>query len=560
MAKDDLMAHSKAFHETVPGLDRPHLATAGSSRSGLVRRGLIAAAWVLGAVAGFGVYLRLARTLAVNSDGATQALQAWDMLHGNLLLHGWTVGDVTFYTTELPEYMLVELVRGLNQDVVHVAAAVTYTLAVLLAVLLAKGASTGREAAVRAMIAVGIMLAPQLAAGTLTVLSSPDHFGVSVPVLLVWVITDRARPRWYVPVVTSLLLGWAEVADPTVFYVGVLPLAIVCAVRTARAMAAGRRLTEQWHDIALGLGALLGAAAATLALRVIEAHGFHAWPASTTLSPLATIVGHNLGMTGDGLLLLAGADFLVWPMGVTALLGMLHLVGLFLGAAGIALTAWRFPRDRDRDLVAQLLLVGIIINLAAYLVGTHAASLANTRGISDVLPFGAALAGRLLGPRLAGAGRARHFVPVLAVVLLGYAAGLGLELSKPAAPAHAQQLASWLEAHHLSGGLSGFWPSNVVTLTAGERVSIRPVRVAGGRVNRFLQLESAYWYEPARATADFVVLYPGAASYPGGLPGDASFEDMRAVLATFGPPASTYHVGSSTVLVWTKNILADLGK
>ena len=36
------------------------------------------------------------------------------MLHGNPMLRGWTVTDVSFYTTELPEYMLVEMVRGLQ--------------------------------------------------------------------------------------------------------------------------------------------------------------------------------------------------------------------------------------------------------------------------------------------------------------------------------------------------------------------------------------------------------------------------------------------------------------
>jgi hypothetical protein len=49
---------------------------------------------------------------------------------------------VPFYTTELPEYMLVEMVRGLNADAVHVAAALTYTLLVLLAAILAKGHAT----------------------------------------------------------------------------------------------------------------------------------------------------------------------------------------------------------------------------------------------------------------------------------------------------------------------------------------------------------------------------------------------------------------------------------
>jgi hypothetical protein len=541
---------------------RPTVPASTGSRPRPLRRGLTAAAWVLGAIAGFAAYLRLSWTLPVNSDGASQALMAWDMLHGNVLLHGWTMGDVTYYTTELPEYMLVELVRGLNQDAVHGAAALTYTLAVLLAALLAKGAATGREAVARVLIAAGIMLAPQLGAGTLTLLSSPDHFGTSVPVLLAWVIVDRAGARWYVPVATALLLGWAEVADPTVFFIGVLPLVIVCAVRVGRAMAGGGRLAGQWYEIALGAGALAGAAAGMFALRVIEAHGFRAWPATTGLSPLGTILGHNLGYTGDGLLLLGGADFLVWPAGATAAFIMVHIVGVALGACGIALAAWRFPRERD--LTAQVLLAGIIINLAAYLAGTHASGLANTREISAVLPFGAALAGRLLGPPLAARATARHaltrvLTPALVLVFLGYLAGLGYELSKPAVPVQAQPIGSWLEAHHLTSGLSGFWPSNSVTLATGDRLRIRPVEVDGRRLYPFHDLDDSQWYNPASATADFVVLYPGAAGYPGGVPGDGPFDDMRAVLATFGKPAATYRVGSATVLVWHKNLLTNLG-
>ena len=48
-------------------------------------------------------YLRISGTQPVTSDGASQALQAWDMLHGNWLLKGWSLTDVSFYTTELPE-------------------------------------------------------------------------------------------------------------------------------------------------------------------------------------------------------------------------------------------------------------------------------------------------------------------------------------------------------------------------------------------------------------------------------------------------------------------------
>src|ERR1022692_415806 len=190
------------------------------------------AAWLAAAgVVLFLCYLRLSRTVPVNSDGASNALQAWDMLHGNLLLHGWWLSDVSFYTTELPQYMLVESVRGLGPDVVHVAAAMTYTLLMLLAGLLAKGRATGREAVARVLIAAGIMLAPQLGNASYALLLSPDHLGTGVPLLLLWLVIDRAPPRWYVPVTAGLLLAWVQVADSITLIVGVIPLVIAWAAR-----------------------------------------------------------------------------------------------------------------------------------------------------------------------------------------------------------------------------------------------------------------------------------------------------------------------------------------
>jgi hypothetical protein len=86
-------------------------------------------------------YARLSQTFPTDSDGASNALQAWQMLHGNPLLRGWVLSDVSFYTTELPQYMLVELATGLNANVIHVAAGMTYALALVAAAALATSAS-----------------------------------------------------------------------------------------------------------------------------------------------------------------------------------------------------------------------------------------------------------------------------------------------------------------------------------------------------------------------------------------------------------------------------------
>jgi hypothetical protein len=523
-------------------------AAAATSDRGRLRPWLTPAAWLLGAVVAFAVYRQLARTQAVNSDGASNALQAWDMLHGNLLLHGWELTDVSFYTTELPQYMLVELLRGLNQDVVHVAAAMTYTLAVLLAALLAKGNATGREALVRVGVAAGIMLAPQLGSGMNILISSPDHIGTSVPVMLTWLILDRARPRWYIPVIAAALLGWAMVADMLVLYIGVLPLALVCGIHVYRAVVMEHQpLRSYRYYLALGIAPLVAAVAAALALHVIHASGgfYVAAPVAQFAGSGALLPAH-LGILAEGLLLLGGADFLGLRFTVINAFTILHAVGVALAAWGTWL-AGRCLR-RDRDLVAQLLLVGVIINVTIYALSTRAHWIPATREIAPVLPFCAALAGRLLARRLMAA----RLVPLLVVVLLGYLFGLVHELVQPHVPAQNQRLVSWLAAHHLHTGLSGYWESNVVTLASGNRIRIRAVSPSGGRLTRGLIESNNAWFDPRKSYANFVVIYRGVKYYPG-------FTDSQAALATFGPPARTYDTGPYTVLVWNHNLLGSLG-
>src|ERR1700744_3456492 len=153
--------------------------------------------WAVGgeAVAGailFCGYLRLSGTFGENSDMANILLMGWDIVHGNVLLHGWHMSDVSFYPTELVQYALLESVLGLHMSTAHVAAAMTYTLVVLLVVLLARGATSGPVALPRTLIAGGIMVAPQLSAGVYAVDLAVGHIGTSVPLLLVWLLVDRA--------------------------------------------------------------------------------------------------------------------------------------------------------------------------------------------------------------------------------------------------------------------------------------------------------------------------------------------------------------------------------
>jgi hypothetical protein len=516
----------------------------------------IAASATLIALGLFAVYFRLSWTAPVNSDGAANILQVADLLHGNLLLHGWWLSDVSFYTTELPQYALIEAILGQVPVVVHVAAAMTYTLAVVFAALAAKGRATGREGALRMLIAAGIMLAPQpgggvdMGAGTFVLDLSLGHIGTSVPLLFTWMVIDRAGRRPWVPPVTGILLAWVLTADPLVVYVGVIPVVVACAVRTYRGVIMARQpVASAWFEITLAAFALAAVPVASAALAYIHAAGgFTVYPDHPVVAA-GNLLLANGAVLFESVLILFGADFLGMRMGFGVDAALLHLSGLALASWAVWQGLRRFGRHRGLDgLTEEIMVVAVLANLFAFMFSTLAIDPSYGREIAVVLPFGAALAGRVLAGRLASA----RMLPALAVVLLGYMVSLGWGAAQPPVPTQNQQLANWLVTRHFQYGLGDYWEASSITVASGQRVKVRPLDAATGRkLGAYPWEADAAWYDSARYRANFVVLDPASPSYQ---------TDGTAAMAraTFGRPARVYHVGPYLVLVWHKNLLAGL--
>jgi hypothetical protein len=570
------------------GADTQSLATSTSSagsaeRSSLPgrRRWAVLAAYVLAGAALFTVYLRLSETSTLNSDSANILLMGRDLLHGHLLLHGWYMSDVSFYPTELPQYALLESLLGLHMQTAHVAAAMTYTLTFVLAVLLARSGSTGREATTRTLIAAGIMLAPQIGFGVFALDLSVGHIGTAVPLLLTWLLLDKARLRWpggttppvppartwYVPVLTAVLLTWVLVADPIVYVVGVVPLGLACAVRVVKGLITGRgrwsvRIAGVWYELSLAAAA---AAAAGMA-----------WVVTTILSRLGGFTVnrlpfyfrslHNLPHNAPAawkVLTIFGANY-AGLSGVWLVLAFLHMASVIAVGWAVLRVAWRF--FGDVSLVDQVLAVAIVANVALFLL-TNAADLA-AHEVAIIVPFGAALAARVLIGRVravkgaaakdgnqdtASSGLARRVrlagLAAGILVLAGYTAGLGYELTQPSAPPANIPLASWLEAHHLTYGLSGYWTSSSVTVDSGDRVQVRALMQYS--MKRDLWMSNINWYNPKLHYANFIVL--------DSKPGFMNHWEPRALIRKyFGWPAQVYQTGPYTVMVWNTNLLKSI--
>jgi hypothetical protein len=626
-----------------PGRTRGRRLTARTVRQALTGLGVCGAAVGL-----FACYLRLSATFPVGSDGASNALEAWDLLHGNWLLRGWTFTDVSFYTTELPEYAAVELARGLNSGVVHTAAAITYTMLVLAAAALARGPARGVEGWARALIAAGIMVAPQLGNGIHVLLSQPDHVGTQVPLLGIFLLLERAPRRWYTAAAIWALLVVTIVADKIAIMDAVVPLVLVCLFYAARARSP-RTLRADWgtgpervRPAWRGAGKPVPRGACNPALRgdrnpiwrrggnpalrragpvpdPVRAHsfellvavsavaavgvaqlilvgisrlgGFTLLPVETRMVTPAGIPGH-LSMTLHDTLNLFGADVSAAQRGPQAVFAWLHAPGIVLATAAFCIALWRLPGRRD--LVSDVLAVGLVVNLSDFVASTVPSTPFDTRELVAVLPYGAVLAGRTFGPRLTGGYASRMRPPrmrrfqlcpfwlrsfwlsplrlrefrlrefrlrefrlragVAALALAGVCqlAALGYGATRPPAANPEQALAGWLADHHLTTGLGTYTEDNVTTLDSGGDVRLRTVSwPRSGRAVPRLYQSSASWYDPRTAYANFVV--------SGTADGARDVIPRAEILALAGPPARTYRFQSFTIMIWNKNLLALLG-
>ncbi len=210
------------------------------------------AAWIGGGLALAAFFLRISLSHPVNSDGANNALQAWDMLHGNYTLQNWVLGDATYYTFDLPVIAITQIFLGLHTITSYVASALTYLIVVACAVALAVTDSRGPARAARCGVVVAVMAAPLLA-NVLTPLGQPDHTGTSAILLAAFLLIDRFPGRRFTSPLLCAILCLGQIGDGTIRYVAVPVIVVVSVYRVL----AGRRILAA--DTAIAVAAAVSA-------------------------------------------------------------------------------------------------------------------------------------------------------------------------------------------------------------------------------------------------------------------------------------------------------------
>jgi hypothetical protein len=372
-------------------------------------------------------------------------------------------------------------------------------------------------------------------------------------VLVAWLLIDRyphARPRWLVPAAVGAILAWTMVADSVILITCIAPLVLVVVLRSfADVIRGGTDRAERWYEASLAAAALIGAGLGTLAPRAIKAlGGFHVWRIGTRSAPVGRWP-HGAVVMAKGFLELFGANVFDAKTAIALVFAVFHLAGAALVLWGLGLSLRRL--FRPGEFIVAVLAVAILVNLGAYMISTHTHDVLGAREMVEVLPFGAALAGRMLGERTLAALRAgpRVLKPALAVALAAYLGALGYGAAQTPAPPANEPLVTWLVGHGFRYGLAGYWEANSTTVASGDRVQVVGVtRTDNGEVTPYQWETSDLDYDPSLHYANFLVAG-----------GPTPLKEAKASAElTFGPPQRVYQFDGYIVMVWDTNLLNEL--
>jgi hypothetical protein len=323
-----------------------------------------------------------------------------------------------------------------------------------------------------------------------------------------------------------------------------------------------------------------GAAAAALAVPVARLAGwliqylggFQTAKASYGLQSGHEIV-HGVPLAARSVLALFGADYESVTGAGNVAFALVHLIGVAVVLTAVVVAGWHLvaPGARAGDLIADVLVIAVAVNFAAFLIDVPMENIYSAHEIGPLLSVGAALGGRVVGSL--GAGRLgtgrwwrgaqvgatadgtppgsrprRVLLGALAAGLACYALMLGIAAAHKQLPPRNAGLTRWLAGHHLTSGLAPYWEASSVTVDSGGSITVLAVQPEPG--SDYLQpqpWQSDVLLAAAKGrTANFVILSP------------AENVHRKYVLVTFGRPARTYRYGPFTIMVWHKNLLPAL--
>jgi hypothetical protein len=484
-----------------------------------------------------------------NSDSSTVVLEGYAIVHGNPLLHNWSLSLDSFWTVDAPFYAFGYLLVGLRPILVNLIPALLGLLVIVFGACIARYGVRGRAALVAASVVAVVLILPNHALAFF-LLQGPWHIGTALwCILAFWGLRNGTFGWGWAAAVVLLAAGL--LGDIQALALGVLPIFAAGLIAMAR--------TRGWKAGLAPISAAFASIGVAEGIREIALWiGTFTFTESHHTAKAAQVARNfgNLLRWGRAML---GID--EGPYGgvhVPLVLELAHLIAALCILACLVVAALRLLRgavlgenragssDADTWRLDDLLVLGILGDVAVFEILTLSNNVLYARYLTAGVIFSVILAGRILGRASAAIPRglgSRTAVAAAVVIAALFSVEVGLELNAPIPAQPVVALDKFLLAHNLRSGVGDYWAASVVSVQSGGAIQIYPV-VANLRktISPDGRQATASWYENKHF--QFVVYQ----NDPYGR------VDAATVTGTFGTPKTTWVIGTYHVAVWAHPI------
>ena len=467
-------------------------------------------------------YIRLSFGVPKNSDDASVVQRAQDVLRGNIILRGWTLGPDNFFTLLLPLYAVAGLFVPRLSLLMYVVNPLVY------AFMVSACLAIGWKYTEPCHRLIGMSLLFAVVALPSTLLAENLLHEVHVPAVLCALLTFYLIVADYSLALAALPLILADIGYPFALYVGNLPVALV---GIWLGLKAGQR--RYFRFVVLAVSCALVSKGALAGLQLLG--GFKTQPLITRFVSMDQLP-HNFYLFCESILNLFGADFFgrdVFNLGTGVIL--IHAAVIVLVIWAVCEAGVRVIKGEESLMIA-LLWASLAFNLMAFVFSTSPLDAGTARYLVTVPVFGALIAA-MSWQKLGGE---KYAVYVLPVVACAYVGAFAVQVFRPIAKPPVNVI-RFLEENGLREGYGSYWSASILSVISDGKIAVRQVAAGREGMVPLRWLSSEDWY--AMKDARFLIFK------------DTAFGvNLHTAIRSWGSPMRVEQIDGYTVAVWDSAI------
>ncbi|OXM14214.1 hypothetical protein [Paenibacillus herberti] len=474
-------------------------------------------------------YLFHAIQTPANSDFAAIILEARSIYEGNIFLSGWALSTVSFYTTDIPFYVIGMMILGPTHRLLYIVPSIIFVLTLAAALWVVYDGKRIRGSLLTfSFIGIPVGLFASIS------LTGPIHIAAIGLCLICLKFLQLTKQKNMYYLYFGLLFCWTLIGDSLALWILGVPIVLLGAYRIYVTPMHWKR--EIISPIIVCVALLVSKAVLKL---IAVSGGFVVPGAGQAMFTEIENIGRNIYSTFYGLLELFNANFFGRPIGsLQTMILLFHFCAMILVFYIFGRIAYQMVKKSENDYTNQLLVISIAVTIAAYLFSNMNLGTDTTRYLIPVVFLGAVLVGRWFNTF--------EWNPnknvIVAMVIGFYALSMFSPFSLQRDLNKMDKLQVYLENQGLTNGYASYWLSSPITVYSNAKVKVRQVTATSDeKITPFIFLAEKKWYD---SSANFI-MYDSS---------DWGSVNKLTAINTFGKPVKELQFEDVHILVWDKDI------